>query len=49
MVERTIDVSDFKLPGPRTAGILILLIIILIVLWGTFVLVPATPAAPGSR
>ena len=41
MVERTIDVSDFKLPGPRTAGILILLIIILIVLWGTFVLVPA--------
>jgi regulator of protease activity HflC (stomatin/prohibitin superfamily) len=41
MVERTIDVSDFKLPGPRTAGILILLIIILTVLWGTFVLVPA--------
>jgi regulator of protease activity HflC (stomatin/prohibitin superfamily) len=41
MMERTIDVSDFKLPGPRTAGILILLIIILIVLWGTFVLVPA--------
>jgi len=41
MVERTIDVSDFKLPAPRTAGILILLIIILIVLWGTFVLVPA--------
>lgn len=41
MVERTIDLSEFKLPGPRTAGILISLIIILIVLWGTFVLVPA--------
>jgi regulator of protease activity HflC (stomatin/prohibitin superfamily) len=41
MVERTIDVSEFKLPGPRTAGILILLLIILTVLWGTFVLVPA--------
>jgi regulator of protease activity HflC (stomatin/prohibitin superfamily) len=41
MVERTIDVGDFKLPGPRTVGLLILLIIILIVLWGTFVIVPA--------
>lgn len=41
MVERTIDVIGFKLPTPRTAGILILLIIILIVLWGTFVIVPA--------
>jgi regulator of protease activity HflC (stomatin/prohibitin superfamily) len=41
MVERSIDVSEFKLPTPRSAGILILLIIILIVLWGTFVIVPA--------
>ncbi len=41
MVERRIDVSEFKVPTPRTAGILILLIIILIVLWGTFVIVPA--------
>jgi regulator of protease activity HflC (stomatin/prohibitin superfamily) len=41
MVERSIDVSEFKLPTPRAAGTLILLIIILIVLWGTFVIVPA--------
>lgn len=41
MVERRVDVSEVKLPTPRTAGILILLIIILIVLWGTFVIVPA--------
>jgi regulator of protease activity HflC (stomatin/prohibitin superfamily) len=41
MEERTIDVGDFKLPKPRTVGILILLIFILIVGWGTFVIVPA--------
>ena len=41
MEERTIDVGEFKLPRPRTVGMLILLIFILIVGWGTFVIVPA--------
>jgi prohibitin 1 len=41
MVERIIDLAEFKQPKPRTVGILILLIIILIVAWGTFVIVPA--------
>jgi regulator of protease activity HflC (stomatin/prohibitin superfamily) len=41
MEERTIDVGDFKLPKPRTVGILILLIFIFIVGWGTFVIIPA--------
>jgi regulator of protease activity HflC (stomatin/prohibitin superfamily) len=41
MAERTIDVSEFRWPEPRTVGILVLLIIIIIVLWGTFVIVPA--------
>ena len=41
MEERTIDVGEFKWPKPRTVGILILLFIILIVLWGTFVIIPA--------
>src|SRR5512139_802832 len=41
MQERTIDAGDFRLPKPRTIGILILLLIIIIVLWGTFVIIPA--------
>jgi len=41
MAERIIDVSDFKLPKPRNVGLLILLIIIFIVVWSTFVIVPA--------
>ena len=41
MVERTIDVAEFKWPRPRTVRMLILLIIILIVVWGSFALVPA--------
>src|SRR3990172_2216687 len=41
MEERTIDVGEFKLPKPRTVGMLILFIFILIVGWGTFVIVPA--------
>jgi len=32
---------EYKIPKPRTIGILILLFIILIVLWGTFVIIPA--------
>jgi regulator of protease activity HflC (stomatin/prohibitin superfamily) len=41
MEERTIDVGDFRLPRPRTVGMLILLFFILIIGWGTFVIVPA--------
>ncbi|MGD0625188.1 MAG: prohibitin family protein [Thermodesulfobacteriota bacterium] len=41
MVERTIDAAEIKWPRPRNVQMLILLIIILIVVWGTFVIVPA--------
>jgi hypothetical protein len=41
MEEGSVDVGDFKLPKPQTVGILILLLFILIVGWGTFVIVPA--------
>jgi regulator of protease activity HflC (stomatin/prohibitin superfamily) len=41
MEERTRDFADFKLPRPRAVGIFILLVIILIIVWGTFVIVPA--------
>ncbi len=41
MAERTIDVSDLRWPNPRRGGILVLVIILLIIGWGTFVIVPA--------
>jgi regulator of protease activity HflC (stomatin/prohibitin superfamily) len=41
MVDRTIEDFEFKRLKPRTVGMLILLIIIIIVGWGTFVIVPA--------
>jgi len=41
MEERTIDFAEFKRPRPRAIGMLILLIIFLIIVWGTFVIVPA--------
>jgi regulator of protease activity HflC (stomatin/prohibitin superfamily) len=41
MVERTIGPVEFKWPRPRNAQMLILLSIILIIVWGTFVIVPA--------
>jgi regulator of protease activity HflC (stomatin/prohibitin superfamily) len=41
MREGSIMSFEYKTPKPRTIGILILLFIILIVLWGTFVIVPA--------
>ncbi len=41
MAERTMDVSELKLPKPRNVGILILLIIIFIIVWSTFVIIPA--------
>jgi regulator of protease activity HflC (stomatin/prohibitin superfamily) len=41
MVDRTVEDFEFKRPKPRTVGMLILLIFIIIVGWGTFVIVPA--------
>ena len=41
MADRTMGAFEYKGPKPRTIGILILLIIIFIILWGTFVIVPA--------
>ena len=41
MEERIINLAEFKIPKPRTVGMIILLFLILIILWGTFVIVPA--------
>jgi len=41
MPERTLDAFEFRGPKPRTIGIGILLFIVFIILWGTFVIVPA--------
>ena len=41
MEERSMMPFEYKTPKPRTIGILILLFVILIVLWGTFVIIPA--------
>jgi regulator of protease activity HflC (stomatin/prohibitin superfamily) len=41
MVERVINISEFKKPNPRTIGIIVVLVIILIIGWSTFVIVPA--------
>ena len=41
MAEKVINLAEFKKPNPRNVGIIILLLIILIVGWGTFVIVPA--------
>ncbi len=41
MAERSIVPFEYKKLNPRIVGMLILLIIILIVLWGTFVIIPA--------
>src|SRR4030042_340041 len=41
MVERTLPDFELKGPKPRTIGILIILLIIFIFLWGSFALVPA--------
>ena len=40
LADRSIGSFEYKGPRPRTVGILILLIFILIVGWGTFVIVP---------
>lgn len=41
MVERVVNISEFKKPNPRTLGIIVVLVVILIVAWSTFVIVPA--------
>src|SRR5512135_3264233 len=41
MREGSIMSFEYKTPKPRTIGILILAFIILIVIWGTFVIIPA--------
>src|SRR5512136_436524 len=41
MAEGSLGSFEHKIPRPRTIGILILLFVVLIVLWGTFVIIPA--------
>ena len=41
MADRVINISEFKKPTPRTIGIIVVLVIILIIGWSTFVIVPA--------
>ena len=41
MADGTLDIRDLKFPGPRTFGLLVLALIILIIGWGTFVIIPA--------
>jgi len=41
MQDRTVDIRDLRIPGPRTFGLLIVALIILIIGWGTFVIIPA--------
>lgn len=41
MPERNLESFEFKGPKPRTIGILVVLFIIFIILWGSFAIVPA--------
>jgi regulator of protease activity HflC (stomatin/prohibitin superfamily) len=41
MPERTLEAFEFKGPKPRTIGILVILLIVFIFVWGAFVIVPA--------
>jgi regulator of protease activity HflC (stomatin/prohibitin superfamily) len=41
MADRVINIAEFKKPSPRNVGIIIVLVIILIIGWSTFVIVPA--------
>jgi regulator of protease activity HflC (stomatin/prohibitin superfamily) len=41
MADRTVDMAEFRRPTPRAVGIFILIVIIVIVGWGTFSIVPA--------
>ncbi len=41
MTELSMGAFEFKTPKPRTIGIIVLLLIVFFVLWGTFVIIPA--------
>ncbi len=41
MPERPLESFEFRGPKPRTIGAIVILLIIFIILWGTFVIVPA--------
>ena len=41
MPERTLEAFKFKGPKPRAIGIIVILFIIFIFFWGSFVIVPA--------
>jgi len=41
MVERTLQEFELKGPRPRTLGLLILLVLLLVLIWSSFVIVPA--------
>jgi len=41
MSERPMDITELKFPKPRNLGLIILLLIVLIIGWGTFVIIPA--------
>ena len=41
MPDRTVDISELKFPKPRNLGMIIVLLIILIIGWSTFVIIPA--------
>jgi regulator of protease activity HflC (stomatin/prohibitin superfamily) len=41
MPERTLEAFEFKGPKPRTIGIFVILLILFIIFWGTFAIVPA--------
>jgi regulator of protease activity HflC (stomatin/prohibitin superfamily) len=41
MAERIINLNEFKKPNPKTIGIIAALVVILIVGWSTFVIIPA--------
>jgi regulator of protease activity HflC (stomatin/prohibitin superfamily) len=41
MTDRPLEAIEFRGPKPRTIGLVIILFIIFVILWGTFVIVPA--------
>ena len=41
MPERTLEAFEFRGPKPKTIGIAIVILILFIILWGTFVIVTA--------
>src|SRR5512136_2722603 len=41
MPDRPIDINGVNIPGPRTLGLLFVAMILLIIGWGTFVIIPA--------